>query len=93
MENHHTWRAPKQEDVAEACPIDGSHKAIPCASEKERTVVLIERDLLKSPWQVFVCLAGECNGSAVGMETQRQDAPIGALEGKVFVACEVAWSG
>src|SRR6266568_8260974 len=81
------------EDVAEAGSIDRSHKSISCASEKERTVVLIESDLLKRTRQVFLGLAGEGNWSAVGLETHCQDAIVRAREGKVFVACEVAWSG
>jgi hypothetical protein len=81
------------EDLAETGSIDRSHKGLSCAREKQRTVVLIERDLLKCAGQVLVGLAGEGNGSAVGMETQRQDATISALESKVCVTCEVPWSG
>src|SRR5258708_6700597 len=77
------------EDLAEAGSINGIHKDISRPGDQQRPVVLIERDLLKSLWQVFVGLAGEGNWSAVGMETQRQDAIVRTLEGKVFVASEV----
>src|SRR5260370_36459920 len=64
------------EDFAQASSVDGIHERISRAGDDQCAVIAVEGDLLKGAGQILVGLAREGDRSAVGVETQRQDAVI-----------------